>query len=248
MHKIRKDSFFVACVISIAIAAAAAEAKSRKKAEDVPTPEVAVDGDRAWQDAYNETSKLWAKVVDANPELASGQQFFRTFVAKVRATGKIKNFGQVFEGLVGRSSEATACSPFLLCDEHSVPKFQLTNPIAITDILRYTFNATCFGYVQDGNHRIALLYLTEVVVGMIDQAELARSFKSVDQAYLRIDFANMLATAVSLTKQKHHKTFENLRRLEHNADETAAKKGAKGQSRPPTQIEADAAAKACQGH
>ena len=114
--------------------------------------------------------------------------------------------------------------------------------------LRYTFNATCFGYVQDGNHRIALLYLTEEVVGMIDQAELARSFKSVDQAYLRIDFANMLATAVSLTKQKHHKTFENLRRLEHNADETAAKKGAKGQSRPPTQIEADAAAKACQGH
>ena len=79
-----------------------------------------------------------AKVVDWNPDLESGQAFFRTYLAMMRASGKSPNFGDAFETLVGQEPPKIACAEFLLCQENATMGFKLSKPIGLTDILRYT--------------------------------------------------------------------------------------------------------------
>ena len=209
-----------------------------------------LEADPKWLQIYDSTDQIWLKILSANPELKDGEKFFRTFVTAVRSTGRVEAFAEAFAAKIGDRKNRTICSDFLLCSESVLAGFIFSEPPSLTDILRYTFDGTCFGHLPDSAHQLVALQLTDAVVAKIGVKEIASLSNFNDLDFWRHRMSDILAGA------GHHWSTENKRGefrhiraviAELPTDKGKPGKGS-GRNRSPALAAQDAAFSACKGH
>jgi hypothetical protein len=143
---------------------------------------------------YGETQALWDAFAARNPKLAAAEQFMRSYVTEVRLTGKIIDFGDEFTDLLGsKDAEDRTCEAFLLCKEQIVPAFRMSAEPGVTDIVRYTLEMSCFGFVPTAERRLRALELLNGVAKRVGYANIP--ITEADRSYLRTGLVDALATA-----------------------------------------------------
>jgi hypothetical protein len=147
----------------------------------------------------DQPSAVWAALIAKNPALASpaAEKFVRGFVAEMQKPEAVgPTFGGNFIALM--AGREPACFDFRLCGAKVTPAFRLANPVGLTDILQYTFEATCHGFLPDQSRQIAVFEAINRVLRTFPKAEMEQLLQSHtfgDRVYLRGRFADMLSTA-----------------------------------------------------
>jgi hypothetical protein len=122
--------------------------------------------------------RVYEALKAANPEVVAQEKFIRDYVSRLdQPIGALDNFVAVIDG-----SSKSACN--LLCQAHLMPAFFRTSRVNALDLVRYVFTSTCYGVINDEQHRGKALDDLEAVAltsYFLNETKLA---KSQDESYI----------------------------------------------------------------
>jgi hypothetical protein len=215
-------------VLAVAFCLSIVEAQSQKVAPGWSAQKLTeLKATPEWDAAYSNTAPLWQKLSAAR-KIATGalppaqidlrpksEEFFRTFVASVRLTGRIKEFGAQFERLLDERPQVAGCAEFLLCQAAVSRGFIVSKPPSTMDIARYLLEHTCFGFLPDRDNRLLALKILDASVATVGAKDLANEMKSNfnDLNFLHHSLADVLAAAKKEWKAEARYAFYNLYKL-----------------------------------
>jgi hypothetical protein len=149
----------------------------------------------------------WRILVAANPKMSAAEKFFKLYALD------FANVVGAPDGFIGqvRNSNNVVC--FALCKAGIVPSYHVSSPPTVVDLIRYQFEATCYGYVPEPTRQYDALRRLNRVLGeaSVPSGILAEN----DKTYLAGRFADIVAMASSATSSDD---LQNISELVSAAD------------------------------
>lgn len=134
-------------------------------------------------------------MLSRNPKLKPAEPLVRGFLAEIRSIKRpgIARFGSDFETLL-RREQKPGCFNQRLCIDKIVPPFVHSEPVAVTDLFRFVFDSSCFGFLPDRENQLAAVEALDRAAARVNIYNVVDAFSLADRIYLFGRFADLLAT------------------------------------------------------
>jgi hypothetical protein len=129
---------------------------------------------------------LWSASFARNPKLKPAEEFLKLYALDLEnVLGGVERYRNYIEG-----KGPGPCNG--LCKAGVTPRFIVNGSLGVSDVIRYTLQATCYGYVPEGTRQFDALRRLNRVLAEVDVKALPLS--SADKVFLAGDFADIVAT------------------------------------------------------
>lgn len=158
---------------------------------------------------------LWQAALEANPDIAPTEGFYRAYAAEVLPA--LRDFVGYIEVL--KHPDSYACDRNLLCREgHFIAGFRLGEKPTAIDFVRYVRTSTCYGFLPDkeGQTRFLTQLETALVKSGVEPATLLPSGADAGQLashFVRYELANARDGQGELIVQTGRRRFSKISEL-----------------------------------